>query len=84
MVHAGPLFRQTENSPLKRAMSSWKQLWVVLFDNYRKSSAARRMAIARVLTEFAVVMAKQKGHGADARYVVWKPVRALSALWCTR
>ncbi|KAI0334265.1 CNH-domain-containing protein [Cubamyces sp. BRFM 1775] len=36
VVHAGPLFRQTEMSPLKRTMSGagWKQLWVILFDNY--------------------------------------------------
>ncbi|KAH9856196.1 CNH domain-containing protein [Lenzites betulinus] len=34
VLHAGPLFRQTDNSPLKRAMSGWKPLWVVIFDNY--------------------------------------------------
>lgn len=34
VLHAGPLFRQ--NDPLKR---SWKELWVILFDNYRTSSA---------------------------------------------
>ncbi|KAI0351270.1 CNH-domain-containing protein [Trametes cingulata] len=58
VLHAGPLFRQTELSPLKRTVSGggagWKQLWVVLFDNY-------------------LVMTKQKGQGADSRYVVWKP-----------
>ncbi|KAI8992805.1 CNH domain-containing protein [Trametes punicea] len=34
VVHAGPLVRQSEMGPLKRSMPGWKQLWVVLFDNY--------------------------------------------------
>ncbi|KAI0702715.1 CNH domain-containing protein [Earliella scabrosa] len=32
VIHAGPLLRQ--NDPLKRSVNGWKELWVVLFDNY--------------------------------------------------
>ena len=35
VLHAGPLFRQ--NDPLKRSVNGWKELWIILLDNYRTS-----------------------------------------------
>ncbi|KAM5537340.1 hypothetical protein V8D89_009070 [Ganoderma adspersum] len=32
VIHAGTLFRRSD--PLKRSVNGWKELWVILFDNY--------------------------------------------------
>ena len=80
VIHAGPLSRQ--NDPLKRSVNGWKELWVVLFDNYRTSSNACSSHIPYPTTAWTVVMAKPKGKGDDLKYVAWKPVSTHPRLWC--
>ena len=80
VIHAGPLLRQ--NDPLKRSVNVWKELWVVLFDNYRTSSYACSSRIPNPTMVRTVVMAKPKGKGDNLKYVLWKSVSTQPRLWC--
>lgn len=70
LIHAGRLLRQPEGG---FEFGGWTDLWVILFDNYRKISSA--VSVPVIIMLLSVVMTKSKEKDGVTTYQVNRRVR---------